>query len=324
MRRRCLVVFLIAAATFSTGDDKLDQAKAILKRADDISDLRTPDVAPYELQANVKVDGPGRSVVGTYHLLWVSPTKWREELNLPGYQEVRFGGEGKMWRVRPPQIRYVPATAAFNAAHRGVYQLPEHAKIKKIVDRTQDGIPVTCIRVVGGWEAEFCVDRSRGVLVWEQSMFDGQAYSDFEDFRGKLVPHSFGVRSGPSVAAFNVTKIEALPRPDPKLFVPPAGAEEWEFCDHPPTPPKPLRTPPPAIRPAFGRSGKESEAVFVLVITKSGDVGDLALARSAYPNMDKEVIDALSKWKYRPAMCGDRPIPVEAIIKINHYQSAFQ
>lgn len=322
MRRSALIILLLLCTPLgSFADDKSTRAEAILKRAYELSNLHAADVGPYDLQANVKVSGPGRSVIGTYHLLWVSASQWREELDFPGYQEVRFGGKDKIWLVRPPKVRYPPAYAAFRAARLSP-RFPDASKvkIKKIVDRQQDSVQLTCI---GFGQSELCVDRSRGVLVSGSSSLYVEVFSDYEEFRGKQVPWSIGLRDNVSTTAVEITKLVPLTAPDPNLFVAPASAEGWETCEHP-TSPKPLHTPPLSFRPAFGKAGQQSEAVVLAVITKTGDLGDLELVKSAYPNMDKAAIEQLSKWKFRPAMCGNQPIPVEILVPVITYQSAFQ
>ncbi|HEX4001795.1 MAG TPA: hypothetical protein VHX36_04055 [Candidatus Acidoferrales bacterium] len=57
-------------------------------------DIRSPGSPPFELNAMVIIyDAKGDPVPGSYKLIWVSPSEWREELSYQGNHPLIVGGK---------------------------------------------------------------------------------------------------------------------------------------------------------------------------------------------------------------------------------------
>jgi TonB family protein len=83
-------------------------------------------------------------------------------------------------------------------------------------------------------------------------------------------------------------------------------------------PPQPTSTPDPDY-PAQAR-GKHLRGTTVLWVTigADGKVGDVKVARSFEPVLDQSAMDAVKKWKFRPAKLEGKPVAVQINIEINH------
>jgi protein TonB len=53
-----------------------------------------------------------------------------------------------------------------------------------------------------------------------------------------------------------------------------------------------------------------------IVVDKGGAVKDPTIVRSDHPDLDRSVIDALKKWKYKPARKNGEPVEVFLIITV--------
>jgi len=75
-----------------------------LKKATDAVDIFS--LGPFQLTSHIKSDFLGKTADGTYRLDWIGTDKWREELNLGGYTEIRIGLGGQVYRSR--NINFIP------------------------------------------------------------------------------------------------------------------------------------------------------------------------------------------------------------------------
>ena len=120
--RPLLVIFLAASATLALAEKNYDQAKAELLAAFDKSSIQKEGSPPFELTVNFMLtfDAP---VSGTYKLSWMSPSVWRLDINMPGYQEKKVRNGDKEWTDRnlkfpPLRVPRPPANTIANSTTR--------------------------------------------------------------------------------------------------------------------------------------------------------------------------------------------------------------
>lgn len=80
--------------------------------------------------------------------------------------------------------------------------------------------------------------------------------------------------------------------------------------------PVPLRKVDPKYPPALVSARIEGEVVLYAIIRKDGTVDSIQLIRSVEPQLDRNAIEALAQWKFRPAERHGEPVELEAIIHI--------
>ena len=80
--------------------------------------------------------------------------------------------------------------------------------------------------------------------------------------------------------------------------------------------PVPLSKVDPRYPPALREARVEGEVVLYAIIRKDGSVDSVQVLRSIDPQLDRNAMDALLQWKFRPADRAGSPIDLEAVITI--------
>ena len=104
----------------------------------------------------------------------------------------------------------------------------------------------------------------------------------------------------------------------------PLSAQSFSGCGDAPFTQTGSITPPVAIkkvRPLYPELAKRAriQGMLILeaVICKSGEIGEIRIIRSAHPLLDRAAVEAVSLWKYRPALMGGRPISVYLVVTVH-------
>ena len=80
--------------------------------------------------------------------------------------------------------------------------------------------------------------------------------------------------------------------------------------------PSPIRKVDPKYPPTLINEHVEGEVVLYAVIRRDGSVDSIQLVRGVDDELDKNAMNALSQWKFRPATRQGEPVELEAIIHI--------
>lgn len=80
--------------------------------------------------------------------------------------------------------------------------------------------------------------------------------------------------------------------------------------------PSPIRKVDPKYPPTLINEHVEGEVVVYAVIRRNGSVDSIQLVRGLDDELDKNAMNALSQWKFRPATRQGEPVDLEAIIHI--------
>ncbi len=80
--------------------------------------------------------------------------------------------------------------------------------------------------------------------------------------------------------------------------------------------PEPIRKVDPEYPQNLIKEHVDGEVVLYAIIRKTGSVDSIQLVRSLDPVLDRNSMEALSKWKFKPAMRDGQPIDVEAVVHI--------
>ena len=87
------------------------------------------------------------------------------------------------------------------------------------------------------------------------------------------------------------------------------------------TPPHPIFTPDPDYPESLRKSKHKIQGTCVLGITvdKEGRVRDVRVTHSLDKQLDKNAIDAVKRWKFKPAMKDGKPIAVLTTVQCDFY-----
>jgi protein TonB len=80
--------------------------------------------------------------------------------------------------------------------------------------------------------------------------------------------------------------------------------------------PAPERKVDPQYPPALRSARVEGEVVLYAIIRKDGSVDSVQLLKGVEPRLDQNAMDALARWKFRPAERNGAPIELEAVVRI--------
>jgi len=80
--------------------------------------------------------------------------------------------------------------------------------------------------------------------------------------------------------------------------------------------PVPLRKVDPKYPPALASAHVEGEVVLYAIIRKDGSVDSIQLVKGLDPQLDQNAMEALARWKFRPANRHGMPVELEAVIHI--------
>jgi TonB family protein len=80
--------------------------------------------------------------------------------------------------------------------------------------------------------------------------------------------------------------------------------------------PEPRRKVDPKYPPALISARIQGEVILYAVIRKDGSVDSIQVIKGVYPQLDQNAMEALAKWKFRPATRNGEPVELEAIVHI--------
>ena len=80
--------------------------------------------------------------------------------------------------------------------------------------------------------------------------------------------------------------------------------------------PVPLRKVDPKYPPALISAHVQGEVVLYAIIRKDGSVDSIQVMKGLEPQLDRNAIEALARWKFRPAERNGKTVELEAVIHI--------
>lgn len=80
--------------------------------------------------------------------------------------------------------------------------------------------------------------------------------------------------------------------------------------------PVPIKTPPPRYPDSLKREGVSGVVAVTIVIDETGTVASTAVAKSSHPDFERPALDAVSKWKFKPAKKDGNPVKVKVTLPL--------
>lgn len=115
----------------------------------------------------------------------------------------------------------------------------------------------------------------------------------------------------------HITEAQILPTADPSAFAVPADLGLQPTCVSP-TDPEPIEKPdPPYPRSALSRK-IAGNIILAADINEIGKIEAVRIIKPLGPDFDKSAIETIkNKWRFKPAMCGETPVPIETTVEIS-------
>ena len=94
-----------------------------------------------------------------------------------------------------------------------------------------------------------------------------------------------------------------------------AGVEPWTTCDN---------TLPPSVinprDPEYSESARQKKiqgtVVLLISVGAEGKVHDSVVVKSLETSLDAESLKTVRSWSFKPARCGDKPVPFEIHVEM--------
>jgi protein TonB len=310
------------------GKDDSADPEALVERARQIEMLSGEGLQPFSMQAELELaNSKGSSVKGDYSLDWESASRWREDIRFSDYERLRVGVADGYWQKSG--LEYQPAPIFVLDAVlqvKDVLKIRSTEKLTKVKQREKNGLKMNCTDVKGGHDNRtLCFDNSSGALESvEYSVADSLdphaisriEYGLFTSVAGRLVP--FEVRAFHDhevIASEQILKMEKANEAPAASFAVPANSEFWAQCEHMQAP-KLTYHPEPEYPVAARRMGKQGAVRLYAVIETDGSVSHLRVIQTPGIALSEASVDAVRRWRYQPAMCGQTPVRLETYIDV--------
>jgi TonB family protein len=173
-----------------------------------------------------------------------------------------------------------------------------------------------------------CFDETNGALVSiEYPRGENQnspeisriEYGAFNVVGGKLIPYEIrALKDGKFIAAVKVLEITKITEENPAHFTVPVNAEFWAQCDDLQEA-EPLDRIQPVYPPSARANYEQGRVVLYAVQELDGSLSHLTVIHRAAPDLEAAAIEAVRRWHYKPAICGQTPIRMEIQISTDFW-----
>jgi TonB family protein len=319
--------FVVVFGSAFAADDSQEAAEALLDRARQLSDVRSPKAPAFRLTLTFSFTGKDlETVQGTYTEVWMSGSEWRRETVVGNSRRIEVGGLAKRWLFDtaddfPDQAAGVPAL---------VEPLP--ARIAKLdFESITESDPATrCALTKPKGELRqqyaFCFDKTDGLLVAKVTpdvmgprVADYSCnYSQFLKFGEYWFPHEMVCfLDGHRKMEARVVDLSLAPSADAALFAPPTGAVEMGTCPNNPVPPRAVNALAP--KPPLGMRDRRSSVLLWMVVDTKGKPQKLKVSRSGGKQFDDSALFTVRGWHFKPATCNGEPMAVPLTVEIKFW-----
>lgn len=326
------LIFVLSFANLlspvSIAESKQEEGETLIRRSEQVSNIRSADAPPFRLRANFTLMGNGvTNEEGAYTETWVSHGRWRRETTLTTFHRVEVGAEKTRWTLDNPGE--IPETARSLGSIMQMQLQPGEKlsiKVASMRDQTVAGVQARCVELkyYNMGKEKLCIDAHVGVLLLKETptIRKGKEFTyscrftQYEEFGGRMYPrHILCVEDGRPGIDIKVTELSDEPLLDSALFVAPSGAKELANCQGKLLPPRTLQAPEPGS--PKNETPPNVPVVIELTVGRDGKPHDLEVTRSFDKAFDDQAMEAVGKWVFQPAKCDGDPVPVRLNIEVN-------
>lgn len=300
----CLGFLALAAESAQTPQQLVE----LSRKASDLS-----AVGSYQLNAMVVLNpGTSKEVSGQITILR-DKGLYHSDLKLSGYRETRWIKEQTLYIVRTQPIPVPPLLLLRELDHLWRTPIiPDGIKTLKQSKEKDHGTRLDCIESnQADWQNKFCFDPVTSVLVKAKgSEFHDVEFLDFGTFEQKYFPRKIIVRDQDNTVLEirNIAISKANVMAD--MFDPPKNATALPTCDEL-TPARKIKDVNPEIPFEELRRARSAIVYMYGFIATDGSVQNISVEYSPNNAFTESARNAFQQWRYKPARCGDKPVPTE-------------
>lgn len=323
---RTWLIALVLCWSLAYPQDVKTSGEQLLKSAADVVNIRANNAKPFQLDCDFVAQGQV-PLNGHATLKWSAKDLWSEEVTMGEYKELRILKGDSLYISRnlpytPMRVGDLEDLLDLNIVPR----YPEDWAVKKVRSESIDGKPVECVefeyRVAHSarFKRDLCIDSATHEPVSDGEAHTAEAehtaFSEYQNFRDHRYPGRMVLTENGSP----VVKVSAIALKDATFsdsdFNPLPGATLRRTCEHM-IHAVALKTPNPIYPRSAGQHRMGGTSTVAITILPDGSVGDVYVIENATKEMDRVTQEAVKKWKFKPAMCGDEPITSVIWVKMH-------
>jgi len=82
------------------------------------------------------------------------------------------------------------------------------------------------------------------------------------------------------------------------------------------TPPRPTFSPPPEYSSKARKAHYQGVCTLSVIVETNGHTSDIRVLNALGMGLDEKAIEAMKRWKFKPAMQDGKPVPVQIAIEV--------
>jgi TonB family protein len=320
LKLRAILIFFLAVPFFGQQPAIPEQLLESVHKNVDLS-----AAGSYTLTATVvgNPDDPKKQQTGQLRIDR-DHDRFRVELLLPGYQEVRVTLGNKRYIPKTQATLFVTDLANFDRTwdplkedltprtEKPTFGKVTHKKIRRhetiCFDLTQPGE----LRA----KTHYCIDQERAVVLRRDMGEDRTEFFDYASLAGHMIPRKVTIRK-PSIANLELRDISiSYQRVDPARFAIPDQSVEVETCQDEQQP-KPVFTPEPRYSDEARSKHHETTILLHALVDNTGTVQDARALNPTGDGLDVSAVNTVRGWKFKPATCSGHPVSAEMMIEVD-------
>jgi len=336
---------VVSLANIGSLSDDESETEKLVARAQQLTNLTSFDGAPFSLRVSLFFNDPsGDSRIppaqGSYSLIWKSPEKWREDVDLLHLKQTEIANVNALWTKRNapyPSLSYWRTQRALAILHGLTYQFDSrtHIEISQISGRN-----IVCAKNGGiRLTQELCLDTRTALplLLYDSTLRLQFVYGDWTQWQNHWYPHTIqGFADSQLVMHVEVTRITDAP-PESKWIAPPPESTRRDWCAdmraarvsdavdnialpdiNPGAIPAPGANSSAAANPnPAAQSAPVVGAVAYVLIGKDGSWLDMSVLDSSDFKAAFKMLERLHQFPNQPATCHGSPVESETIFRIS-------
>ena len=296
----------------------------MLSRARSASDIRHISAPAFRLKVEFSFIGDDlEQKKGTFTEWWICSDRWRRETEVGGSRHLEIATEpNKIWlqdvgAELPEQVRRLPSLVAITPPPGSKQQFDSIVPPVTNEPEIECAVTIDPIRKEKG---AFCFHTSNGVVIQKiEPISLGRRvaayrcdYGAFRLFGQQTYPREMAcLVEGHKKIDVKVVELSAQATMDPGLFTPPADAAEVDTC------PGKYKMPKPKSTEMNVSSLKEGTVTAEFVIDLKGNTKNVRVAHTGGKDLDDRAVQAVRTWRFSPATCDGRPIPVKSAVELD-------
>jgi hypothetical protein len=311
----CLPICCIA-------QDVQARAEALLQRARQLTDIRSPGSPAFRLKATFSFPGQNMETIqGTYNETWVTDSKWRREIVIGDMRHIVVGSSDRYWILIPDGF---PQQADKLSALVTVFpSAPQEIGFASVSEHSSNGLSADCAYtkpVSLDLQRTFCFEKQTGLLMEEATpekrpesiVRYSCGFRTFRKFGEHLFPREFTCfEDSRKTITMTVEDLVADPSPDTALLTPPVGSAEIGKCSGKVVPPRQTDW---GLMLPKGAQILDHVHVPVLkvwfVVDAKGEPQSIKVMDPAFKRAANDFRKVIRTWRFDPGTCDGKRIPM--------------